>query len=95
MNAYRRSIRPILFRFDPEQVHQATLTLCHALGRSKAFGRVVEAVYYFDDMRLRTSVAGINFPNPVGLGAGFLNTAPRKLGSIASSAVPRKSACHG
>jgi dihydroorotate dehydrogenase (fumarate)/dihydroorotate dehydrogenase len=71
MNAYQRYIRPVLFRFDPERVHGATLTLCHALGRSKPVRRTIEAAYAFDDLRLHTNVAGIEFPNPLGLAAGF------------------------
>jgi dihydroorotate dehydrogenase len=71
MNAYQWCIRPILFAFDAETTHQSILRLCHMLGRSHAARRAVEVAYAFDDMRLHTTVAGIKFPNPIGLPAGF------------------------
>jgi dihydroorotate dehydrogenase (fumarate)/dihydroorotate dehydrogenase len=71
MNGYQWCIRPILFAFDPERIHEGTLTLCHALGRSKLVRAAVETAYAFDDARLQTRVAGIDFRGPVGLAAGF------------------------
>jgi dihydroorotate dehydrogenase len=71
MSLYRRGVRPLLFRFDPERTHEVTQTFCHALGRSLLLRRAVSSVYEFDDPRLRTTVAGVAFPNPIGLPAGF------------------------
>jgi dihydroorotate dehydrogenase len=65
-------VRPLLFRLDPEHAH----TL--ALGASAAFGNLgavrAAAVQRWGtprEARLATNVAGIAFPNPVGLGAGY------------------------
>jgi dihydroorotate dehydrogenase len=71
MSLYRHGIRPVLFRFDPERTHAATQTVCHALGRSRLLRRAVGSVYELDDSRLSTSIAGLTFPNPIGLPAGF------------------------
>jgi dihydroorotate dehydrogenase len=71
MNLYGSCLRPALFRFDPERVHHGTLSLCHRLGGSRLARRAVGAIYRHDDPRLATTVAGIDFPNPVGLAAGF------------------------
>ena len=71
MSAYTKAIRPILFRFDPERIHSATISLCECLGRSGAVRCACRALYGFHDSRLRTRVAGIDFPNPLGLAAGF------------------------
>ena len=71
MSLYGRSLRPLLFRFDPERTHEATQTFCRALGRSRLLRRAVGSVYEFDDARLCTTIAGLAFPNPVGLPAGF------------------------
>ena len=71
MSVYTKAIRPILFRFDPERIHNATISLCECLGRSGAVRDACCALYSFQDPRLSTRVAGIEFPNPLGLAAGF------------------------
>lgn len=58
---YRRLVRPLLFRIDPERVHRAALALIPLLpDRPPPTGS-----------RLVVEVAGIAFPNPVGLAAGY------------------------
>jgi len=55
-------LRPLIFRLDPERAHTLALRTVSALPRRtrpKASGPLV------------TQVAGITFPNPVGMGAGF------------------------
>jgi dihydroorotate dehydrogenase len=71
LNLYRWCARPLLFRFDPERVHLATLRACGALGRTGTGRALVRAVYGYEHPSLRTRVGGIEFPNPVGLPAGF------------------------
>jgi dihydroorotate dehydrogenase len=71
MSLYRQGVRPLLFGFDAERTHEATQRVCHALGRSHLARRAVAGLYEFDDPRLRTTIAGLPFPNPVGLAAGF------------------------
>jgi len=71
MNLYRSCLRPALFRLDPERVHHGTLTLCRRLAGSTLARRTVSAIYAHDDSRLTTTVAGIDFPSPVGLAGGF------------------------
>lgn len=67
--ALYRCLRPLLFSMDPEFVHQATISLCSAIGRAGLAmfqpGSVVE------DSRLAFNFAGLSFRNPVGLAAGF------------------------
>jgi dihydroorotate dehydrogenase len=70
--AYRRALRPILFRAyggDPERVHERTLAMIAKLGRSKPALAAVAALC----ARHRTPVvvAGIRFPGLVGLAAGM------------------------
>ncbi len=62
MNLYSGLLRPLAFRFDPEWVHE------RAMG---AIERGLISVGVPEDPRLVTTVAGIKFPNPVGLAAGF------------------------
>ena len=56
------ALRPLLFRLDPEAAHRLTI-------RAMATGLVPRAAA--DDPILRTKVAGLDLPNPVGLAAGF------------------------
>ena len=64
-------VRPALFTLDPERAHRLTI---HALRAAPlSGGRHAEA--------LQTTVAGIEFPNPLGIAAGFDKNAevPDKL----------------
>jgi len=72
MNLYDSFVRPALFRIDPERVHHLTLAACGSIGRSPIARRLVSAAFETPpDPRLETTVAGIRFPNPLGLGAGY------------------------
>ncbi|MGD0026805.1 MAG: dihydroorotate dehydrogenase (quinone), partial [Xanthobacteraceae bacterium] len=71
MNVYRRWVRPIVFRFDPERIHHATMSACRVLGRSALVRHGLDAAFGFDDPRLKMRVAGIDFANPIGLAAGL------------------------
>jgi len=56
--------------FDPEMVHHVTfrlIKLAHRLGCSVLFRKL----YRINDPSLHRQVFGIDFPNPVGLAAGF------------------------
>jgi dihydroorotate dehydrogenase (fumarate)/dihydroorotate dehydrogenase len=72
VNVYRQLVRPLLFRLEPERAHDLAIGACRAVG-SSALGRAATAGLFGppDDPRLRTTVAGIAFPSPVGLGAGW------------------------
>ena len=64
-------LRPILFRFDPENTHNRILRLL-ALASASRLGRgLLEKAYTYDDARLETEVIGLRFRNPVGLSAGY------------------------
>jgi dihydroorotate dehydrogenase len=71
MDLYRDAIRPLLFRLDAETSHRATLRLAGALAHSRVALGALERRLAARDPRLRTTVAGIDFPSPVGLAAGF------------------------
>ncbi len=59
---FERMVRPLLHALDPEDAHGLTLRL---LRFAPAFGAVR------DDKRLAVRAFGLNFPNPVGMAAGF------------------------
>lgn len=63
MTSLFRFARPILFALPPEEAHEVTLkSLEHG-----AYRRTTAA----DPASLRVTLAGLEFPNPVGIAAGF------------------------
>ena len=71
MNLYQSLLRPLLFQCDAEWTHETTLRACHWLAKSGWLRERVRSHHAFDDPRLACSVAGLAFPNPVGIPAGF------------------------
>ncbi|QEN89545.1 quinone-dependent dihydroorotate dehydrogenase [Labrys sp. KNU-23] len=55
-------IRPRLFRMDPEQAHEATLSALRSLPMPPSLP---------DPASLKVTAFGLDFPNPVGVAAGF------------------------
>jgi len=68
---YKLLIRPILFCFDPEEVHYFTFSLIRFLSKIPGFPFLFKSLYEVSDPRLETEVFGLKFKNPVGLAAGF------------------------
>lgn len=60
MSIYRWCVRPILFGFDPERVHEATLRVCQATARAGFFLQGPRSVFGYEDARLRVSVAKVS-----------------------------------
>ncbi len=68
---YKLIIRPLLFLFDPEEVHYFTFSLIRVLSKIPGFPALFRGLYNVNDSRLETEVFGLKFRNPVGLAAGF------------------------
>ena len=68
---YKLLIRPLLFLFDPEEVHYFTFSLIRFLSKIPGFTWLFKSLYLVNDKRLETEVFGLKFKNPVGLAAGF------------------------
>lgn len=64
---YKSLIRPVLFKFDPEEVHHFTFSML------KNFGFLTRLFLPkpIEDKKLEREVFGLKFKNPVGLAAGF------------------------
>lgn len=80
MDIYQLAVRPLLFsalKADPEVVHQQSLALLHSIDSNPASPLTKLAKASFQqsfcraDKQLEQSLFGLNFPNPVGLAAGF------------------------
>lgn len=64
---YKSFLRPILFKFDPEEIHHFTFLLLKNFG----FAAKLFLPKPIVDQRLEREVFGLKFKNPVGLAAGF------------------------
>lgn len=63
-------VRPFLFSQDPETIHEIMQTLGEKLS-SPWITKPLAKVFGFSHKSLQTRVLGIDFPNPIGLAAGF------------------------
>ena len=68
---YKLLIRPILFCFDPEEVHYFTFRMLKRLHRLPGVRSLFKYLYNVEHQILEREVFGLKFKNPVGLAAGF------------------------
>ena len=68
---YKNALKPVLFKFDPETVHNRFSDFGKLLGCNGMTRMAVRGMFYYSHNSLQTTVAGIKFENPVGLAAGF------------------------
>ena len=82
MNAYDL-LGPALFALPAETAHRTGITAMRA-AQGTPLERAARKRLRVDDPRLRTTVFGQSFPNPVGVAAGFDKNAevPRMLGAL-------------
>ncbi|MEY2562465.1 MAG: dihydroorotate dehydrogenase [Verrucomicrobiota bacterium] len=67
-NAYERFVRPLFFSLDAETAHHFALG-CLRHGSNLSFA--LQALRRFEPPSKPRTLFGLNFPNPVGLAAGF------------------------
>ncbi len=68
---YKSIIRPILFKFYAEDIHNLVFGSIKFLSRIPGFPAIFRALFIYEDKSLERTVFGIKFKNPVGLAAGF------------------------
>lgn len=69
---YSSFARPLLFSlFGPEEAHEKAIGALRCASDCPRLLRTVEKCARLEDERLRTTVFGVTFTNPVGLAAGF------------------------
>ena len=68
---YKSLIRPLLFNFDPEKVHYFTFDVLRFLFKIPGVPGLMKSRFKIADPRLKRTVFGLKFKNPVGLAAGF------------------------
>ncbi len=68
---YRHLVKPILFHYPPDDIHELFLSVGKVLGRCRLMRWLFAAMWRYDDPMLEQTVVGLRFRNPVGLSAGF------------------------
>jgi dihydroorotate dehydrogenase len=68
MSFYSSIVRPLAFRLEAERVHHLAIDVG---ARMRALARPLRRLNAIQDARLETVVAGLRFPTPLGLAAGF------------------------
>lgn len=68
---YKQLILPLLFKFDPEEVHYFTFSMIRKFSKIPGISFLFRKMYEVKDARLEREVFGLKFKNPVGLAAGF------------------------
>jgi len=68
---YKLFIRPFLFLFNPETAHHFTLGLLKLVLKFPFAKSLFRFLYCVQDDKLKRNLFGLEFPNPVGLAAGF------------------------
>jgi len=67
---YKNFLRPLLFSFDSESVHNVAIGLARS-ARLWPVKQSLNAMYHFEDGQLEVEAAGLKFKSPLGLAAGF------------------------
>lgn len=70
MSFYSAIVRPLLFTFDSESVHDFAID-CAAFVQSRTIQSRVESLFAYPAPVLAVHVAGLEFSSPIGLAAGF------------------------
>ncbi len=69
---YKKGLKPILFRQQPDNVHGALLKHSTVIQKSALLRAATKKVWaYSNELYLAQDVFGLHFKNPVGLSAGF------------------------
>jgi dihydroorotate dehydrogenase len=68
---YRKVIKPILFRFDPELVHDVFVVAGGAFGRTAPSRALIRWLYGYRGEDVAVVLDGLRYPRPVVLAAGF------------------------
>lgn len=68
---YKYFLKPILFRLNPEKVHENFVSLGQAVGTVEPARASLGCLLKYENKILEQEIEGLVFPNPIGLAAGF------------------------
>lgn len=73
-SVYSIFLKPLFLSLDPEVAHELAKNLLGISQKFPGFLTLMESMTSYQSDRLKTKVAGIEFENPLGMGAGFDKT---------------------
>ncbi|MBD3270100.1 quinone-dependent dihydroorotate dehydrogenase [Candidatus Peregrinibacteria bacterium] len=68
---YKNFLKPVLFKRDPEKVHDNFIKTGKFLGSNFLTRSIIGLMFNYHHKSLEQVVLGLHFKNPIGLGAGF------------------------
>src|SRR3989344_8588324 len=68
---YKPIIRPVLFKIDPERVHNMAIFWGRFFGSNFLTRNLMSWFFAYKNKKLNNNILGIKFNNPIGLAAGF------------------------
>lgn len=69
--SYKHIAKPILFKFDPEKVHNATINSAKISSKISPLRGAISASWAYQNPILEQTIDGIFYKNPIGLAAGW------------------------
>lgn len=68
---YQNLIKPVLFAIHPDHLHERSLAMGELLAQTRLVPALFNTIYNTHTPRLQQKIAGIVFPRPIGLAAGY------------------------
>ena len=68
---YKKIIRPLLFELSPELIHRIVVVMLRVVHYVPGARQLLRTCFTVRHPSLEREVFGIQFPNPVGIAAGF------------------------
>lgn len=68
---YKYAAKPLLFKFDPEKVHDSTLWAAKTTASIPPIKWLLKTMYSYQNPILEQTIDGIHYRNPIGLAAGW------------------------
>jgi dihydroorotate dehydrogenase len=68
---YKNLLKPLLFKFDPEWVHDVFVDMGEKFGSSKMGRSIISSLYGYKGSDISKTVDGIKYKTPIMLAAGF------------------------
>lgn len=69
--SYRYVIKPVLFRFSPDSVHEGMIKTGSRVQNIALFNWFMRSAFKYQNDKIKIEKFGLNFENPVGLSAGI------------------------
>ncbi|MCL4136875.1 UNVERIFIED_CONTAM: hypothetical protein GTU68_042127 [Idotea baltica] len=68
---YNYILKPLLFLFPAETAHHLAMRSFKTILRIPIINTIIRRMFKLEDVKLKQTLFGIEFPNPIGLAAGF------------------------